>query len=97
MDERSHRPTSKGFANAFSTYDGPLPSLSSSASAKREGGRKDRDPESNDEINAGYRTRILNANWRDVTTDAKSTIGKPRDQLEPDGFAGCCTQALAVG
>lgn len=25
---------------------------------------------------------ILNANWRDVTTDAKSTIGKPRDQLE---------------
>lgn len=49
---------------------------------QREGGRKDRDPESNDEINAGYRTRILNANWRDVTTDAKSTIGKPRDQLE---------------
>lgn len=40
VDERSHRPTSKGFANAFSTYDGPLPSLSSSASAKEKEGEK---------------------------------------------------------
>lgn len=40
---------------------------------------------------------VLNANWRDVTTDAKSTIGTEKPVGEPDGFGGCCTQALAVG
>lgn len=81
MDERSHRPTSKGFANAFSTYDCPAPSLSSSASVKEKEAEK---VETTRAMMKSMRDieLILNANWRDVTTDAKSTIGKPRDQLE---------------
>ncbi|ODN76520.1 hypothetical protein L202_05187 [Cryptococcus amylolentus CBS 6039] len=76
VPERQPIPNPRGFASSFSTYDKPAPSSPSSSSTEKKPEVKQMQKIMRDvEL-------VLKANWKDVTSDARNVIGKPRDQLE---------------
>ncbi|ODO04513.1 hypothetical protein I350_05117 [Cryptococcus amylolentus CBS 6273] len=76
VPERQPIPNPRGFASSFSTYDKPAPSSPSSSSTEKKPEVKQMQKSMRDvEL-------VLKANWKDVTSDARNVIGKPRDQLE---------------
>ncbi|WVQ78805.1 hypothetical protein IAT38_000896 [Cryptococcus sp. DSM 104549] len=93
VSERQPRPTARGSAGAFSPYPaGQTPAAGSSLGPSLSAGTPsfglsplDEDDEAPPKpLFKSMRDieLVLNANWRDITSDAEDFIGKPRDQLE---------------